>query len=470
MNSVYAQAASGKSVAIIGGGVAGATVALYLAKQGVEVTLFEKNVTLVSGPPICHLHAGGNLYRELSHQHCIDLLEQSIAFVRFFPQTINRRPTVIAVPKNDQGIPDALLPRLELLKNTYKTLVELDPNNEVLGQPEDYYRCVERSDLETLALAESVSKPTSVDEWLIPFAKNTDLDKLKYPVYVVQEYGLSLFRVAATIELAAELLPNLTVCTGVKVERVTSLEQGVSIEYGDSSCGEFDYLINACGFRTGLIDDQLNYSRQRMVEFKAAYITHWQASSHEKWPEVIFHGQRGTPQGMAQLTPYPDGYFQLHGMTSDITLFEDGLVHSSENSAQPCLPQYLMNKVDNGWSFDMQNQRSLSAISHLSQYVPSFINATPAGKPLFGAQQIPGTDPSLRTADVSFEGECYARLEIVKASSALQAGKKIAAQWFNTALRGDVFLTNDFELNIVEQKARELAVSRGYPESLAKAY
>ncbi len=30
-----------------------------------------------------------------------------------------------------------------------------------------------------------------------------------------------------------------------------------------------------------------------------------------QWPEVIFHGERGTPNGMAQLTPYPDGFFQL---------------------------------------------------------------------------------------------------------------------------------------------------------------
>ncbi|EDQ02061.1 hypothetical protein [Shewanella benthica] len=41
-----------------------------------------------------------------------------------------------------------------------------------------------------------------------------------------------------------------------------------------------------------------------------------------------FYGERGTPQGMAQLTPYPDGYFQLHGMTQDITPFNNGLVAS----------------------------------------------------------------------------------------------------------------------------------------------
>ena len=47
------------TIAVIGGGIAGATAALYLGEIGLNVTLFEKNDTLVGGPPFCHLHAGG---------------------------------------------------------------------------------------------------------------------------------------------------------------------------------------------------------------------------------------------------------------------------------------------------------------------------------------------------------------------------------------------------------------------------
>ncbi|GAL14445.1 hypothetical protein JCM19233_5457 [Vibrio astriarenae] len=54
--------------------------------------------------------------------------------------------------------------------------------------------------------------------------------------------------------------------------------------------------------------------RERLVEFKAAYVTRWTENQYQ-WPEVIFHGERGTPNGMAQLTPYSDNTFQLHGMT-----------------------------------------------------------------------------------------------------------------------------------------------------------
>ena len=62
-------------VAIIGAGVAGATTALKLAMQGVEVTVFEKEQSPISGPPFCHLHAGGNLYREISDEQCVKLLK-----------------------------------------------------------------------------------------------------------------------------------------------------------------------------------------------------------------------------------------------------------------------------------------------------------------------------------------------------------------------------------------------------------
>lgn len=471
MNRDLAVATSGKRVAIIGGGVAGSTVALYLAKQGLSVSLFEKNDNLVSGPPICHLHAGGNLYRELSQQQCLDLLVQSIDFVKFFPATVNKRPTVIAVPKNDDGTPESLLPRLELLRESYLQLVKANPANQVLGSPEDYFHEFSFAQLKALASLEAPTKPSTIDEWLIPFAKHADLNKLKYPVYVVQEYGLSLFRVAASVELSSDNLENLDIQTGRCIQCVSQLGDGYRLQFENGHEAHFDFVINACGFRTGIIDDQLKLSRKRLVEFKAAYVTQWQSHENEKWPEIIFHGKRGTPQGMAQLTPYPGGYFQLHGMTKNITLFNEGLVQSTSESAQPQLPQNLINKVDKGWSLEVQTQRACNAIQHLSQYIPCFETAQPAGTPLYGAQQIPGNDPSLRAADVSFEGERYARLEIVKASSALLAGKKIAEKWFGIpAATGNDVDSIIEDVDAIEARAKQIAMSRGYPEELAIAY
>nr|WP_239670662.1 FAD-dependent oxidoreductase [Vibrio variabilis] len=460
---------SSQRVAIIGGGVAGSTVALYLAKQGIDVTVYEKNQRLVSGPPICHLHAGGNLYREISEQHCLELLHQSIEFVRFFPTVVNVRPTVIAVPKGDEGKPEALLPRLNVLRDAYKKLVELDADNQVLGKPDDYFHEFDRETLHALSKRQAPEVPKTLEEWLIPFAKHTDLDKLKYPVYVVQEYGLSLFRVASSVELWSQQITNLHIRTGAKIEHLSELEDRYELELAAGQVESFDFVINACGFRTGIIDDKLEKPRQRLVEFKAAYVTKWEKHQHEKWPEVIFHGQRGTPQGMAQLTPYPGGYFQLHGMTKSITLFDNGLVQSADSTSQPQLPQHLVDKIDHGWPEDVQTTRSQSAIQHLAQYVPDFKTAKPAGKPLYGAQQIPGLEPSLRSADVSFDGERYARLEIVKASSALLAAKKITNRWFvNQTFSAST--AQALKPSDVESAAKQIARERGYPESLAVAY
>ena len=71
-----------KKIAIVGGGIAGSSITLYLSELGLDVSLFEKKDTLVDGPPICHLHAGGNLYREISDEQCLTLLNESIELVQ----------------------------------------------------------------------------------------------------------------------------------------------------------------------------------------------------------------------------------------------------------------------------------------------------------------------------------------------------------------------------------------------------
>ncbi len=466
------------SIAIVGGGIAGTTSAIHFSELGFKVTILEKGPSLVNGPPICHLHAGGNLYRDISVEQCLQLLSQSIDTVRLFPHTINIRPTIIAVPHSDGGEPLDLLPRLKIIKSAYVDLVKQDKSNQVLGDPEEYYKLYSKEDLLALSTKTQPLKPTSLDDWCIPFAKHTDLETLKYPVAMVQEYGWSVFRLSATAQLSLGQQANCTVLTNSRLRSVESTGQGWSLTYTDAenqSCQlTTDYLINASGFETGIVDDFVGSKQQRLVEFKAAYVTEWPYSQEckEEWPEVIFHGPRGTPQGMAQLTPYADGVFQLHGMTEGITLFEGGLVSSSTDSSQPQLPSKLLKKIVSGWSEEQLELRTRAAITHMSQFIPSFSSALVGGKPLFGAQQIPGTDPSLRASDVSFCGDRYARLEVVKASSTLEAAQKVAEQWFDVSEAVSIedmhLVTMSLNLNDIENRAIDLTKERGYPEALAK--
>lgn len=466
------------SIAIIGGGIAGVTSAIHFSERGYKVTLLEKGPSLVNGPPICHLHAGGNLYRDISQEQCLQLLAQSIDTVRLFPHTLNIRPTVIAVPHSDGGKPEELLPRLAVIQSAYQTLVEQDANNQVLGKPNEYYKLYEKEDLVALSTQVQPSNPRTLDDWCIPFAKHTNLDTLKYPVAVVQEYGLSVFRLSASAQLSLEKQGNCEVLTDSRLTSVTRLEDEWQLSYSEHDGKQHQltsqYLINASGFETGVVDDYVGSKQERLVEFKAAYVTDWAAcrDHHEEWPEVIFHGPRGTPQGMAQLTPYADGVFQLHGMTEGITLFEGGLVSSSVDSSQPQLPAKLLKKIVSGWTEEQLEERTQAAIEHMAQFIPSFASATVGGKPLFGAQQIPGTDPSLRASDVSFCGEKYARLEVVKASSTLEAAQKIDSQWFFNQSASETIedahpVTMSLNIDDVEHRAIMLTQERGYPAALA---
>lgn len=465
-------------IAIVGGGVAGSSIALYLGQLGLNVTLFEKEPSLVNGPPFCHLHAGGNLYREISDEQCVKLLKQSIDFLRFYPFVVDYRPTVIVLPTSDSGTPDALLPRLKLLRSEYEVLIKADPDNKVLGESADYYRLYSKEQIEVLKQQPIVSKPQNCDEWMIPVAKNIDLDKVQFPLIMVQEYGLNLFRLAAGASLALEQLDNVTLRTKTIVSNIQEEcnADGWSITYiknDETHQGSFDYLINAAGFRSGKIDDLLGVPCKRMVEFKAAYVSQWKSCSDTLWPEIIFHGERGTPRGMGQFTPYPGGYFQLHGMTKEITLYEDGLVSNTALSCQPQLGQNFIEKIEKSWSREETEQRTKSAIKHLSQFIPEFSHAEVGSKPLFGAQQIPGDDPTLRVAEVSFPAERYARCEIVKVSSAIDMIDTIIEQFIELGFldrsvqgkRDFEYLTSLTEADIIRY-AEALCKERDYPISL----
>ncbi|HEY9190195.1 MAG TPA: FAD-dependent oxidoreductase [Sulfurovum sp.] len=466
-------------IAIIGGGAAGSSAALYFGQLGLNVTLFEKDASLVSGPPWCHLHAGGNLYREISDAQCIALLKQSIDFLRFYPFVVDYRPTVIVLPVTDSSTPEALLPRLKLLTEEYKALIAKDPKNEVLGKPENYYQVYTKEAIERLREKAVVQNPRTSDEWMIPVARNIDLDKVQFPLIMVQEYGLNLFRLAAGAEMTLQALDSVTLHTNSIVYNV---QQNVETEGWDisyikedvSHTESFDYLINAAGFKTGKIDDLLGAPCKSMVEFKAAYVSHWDGCEGTQFPEIVFHGERGTPRGMGQFTPYPGGYFQLHGMTKEITLYEDGLVASSLVSCQPRLGQDFIDKIERSWTEEETEKRTRAAIEHLSQYIPSFKSATVGSKPLFGAQQIPGDDPTLRVAEVSFPRERYARCEIVKVSSILDMIDAIAKQFVSLGyLKADVVGRRDLPHAIhldevsLKERAESIAEAREYPRDMA---
>ena len=450
-------------VAIIGGGVAGVTSALLLDEN---ITLFEAKSTLVSGPPFCHLHAGGNLYPDLSTSECLQLLEESIEFLKLYPFSVDFRPTIITFPYTCNKDPKEYINRLETIKDRYKDLIANSSANKVLGEAEEYYKIYKKIDIAKLKTRDIPKNPKSFDDWLISFAKFVNLDSLKDPIVIVNEYGLNLFRLATAAKIALQNKDKTKLYLNKKVIDVKRVGQKfvVSYESGDAILQEkFDYLINAAGFKSGKIDEWLGYQRSRFVEFKAAYITKWR--SDIKFAEIIFHGKRGTSKGMAQFTPYNGGYYQLHGMSNDITLFKNGLVKTSNSCSQPKLSKNFLDIIESGWSQDLAEIRTKRAIEHFSNYIPTFAKEARVTKvPLFGAQQIPGDNSELRATEVSFELN-YARCEIVKVSSAITMVKEIAKK-FNLSLNQKYQNLLDISSEIIDQEAQNIASSRNYPSQL----
>ncbi len=458
-------------IAIIGGGVAGASSAIYLRSLGLDVTLFEKRSFLIGGPPACHLHAGGNLYPDIDDEQRKRLLKESIEFLRFYPQAIEKRPTLLAVPTHIPIDANELENRAQLLAKHYKSLIEQDSANQVLGDPEHYALSFSKKQIEELRDLPAPKVPKNHVEWLIAFSKEADLTRLKFPVLLVQEYGINIFRLSAIAHLRLQG-SKLHLCT--RVTNVRQIGEKFHITYkkdGKEKEESFDFLINAAGFESGAIDDMLGFKFKRFVEFKAAYIAKWHGE--HLYPEMIFHGVRGTEHGMAQFTPYPGGYYQMHGMRKDITLFEDGVAASTSESSQPKLPKKFIEWIERGWPKDVAMQRTTRAIEYLSRYLHDFKNAKPTPMPLFGAQQIPGEDITLRAAEVSFEGDRYARCEIVKVSSIFSmldaiTRKLIKLKALNKEQQGKRDFGTLLDEKAIDSLACEIAQRRGYPKEMAK--
>lgn len=466
------------NVGIIGAGISGVVIALQLAELGIDHVLLEEKNSVVNGPPFCHLHAGGNLYPDISDEQCKLLMKQSIEIARLFPLSIDERPTLITVPKKENYQTDRIKARLIMLVEYYKELIEKDPSNAILGDPNDYYKVYSEEDIEALAKQPFTKHPNSPNDWLTNAIKLIDYSQLKMPLFLVQEYGWNFFKLGAQAQLALNKTDKCTLKLNTEVENIKDVRnQGLGYNWEihtKDATYKVNYLVNASGFRTGNFDDTLHLTEERLIEFKAAYISKWHPIPG-LIPELVFHGERATSHGMAQLTPYCDDYYQIHGMTDQITLFKNGLVKSKESVAQPEFSEDIEKMIKHGWQEDEIKKRTDNAINYVAKFVPSFETATVGGPPLYGAQQIPGSDISLRVGEVSFPTRFYARSEIVKASSALTVANHIIDRMIEEQIIKSIpdranhnSILDSIPKEDIEKLAAELAELRGYPKALSR--
>lgn len=457
-------------VGVIGGGISGSVTALQLANNKIRTVLFEQKDSLINGPPFCHLHAGGNLYPDITDKECRLLMKQSIEMARLFPQSIDRRPTLISIPKNEKLEPIRIEQRLKMLVEYYKNLVKDDRENCVLGEPDDYYKVYNLDELRSLKDKPWVDNPQSLDDWMCNATKIIDLNKLKTPLFMVQEYGWNMFRLAAQGKQALDSTEYCDIKTNTRVTLIEDL-RGKGLDHNwkihtDTNTFKLNYLVNSSGFKTGSLEKPLRLKRESLIEFKAAYISKWD-NSPGLLPELIFHGERGTPEGMTQLTPYYGNYYQIHGMTKDITLFDKGLIKENDHKDSPGFDKKISKRLNSGWESDDIKSRTEKAIDFVTRFLPTFKDAVVGGPPLFGAQQIPGGDTKLRVSEVSFPEKFYARSEIIKASSALTVANRILMDLQVEVTESENSLVSSVSTLDIDREAKEIANRRGYPEDMA---
>eukprot|EP00123_Amoebidium_parasiticum_P020612 comp5357_c0_seq1/m.1335 comp5357_c0_seq1/g.1335 ORF comp5357_c0_seq1/g.1335 comp5357_c0_seq1/m.1335 type:complete len:518 (-) comp5357_c0_seq1:326-1879(-) len=436
-------------VGIVGGGVAGSTLAEYLSRvDGVSVTLIEKNKLLVSNTPFCHLHAGGLLYAlNIPESEARSLLYHSLRFASWFPQCLAKRPTVVGLRRECTDDPNIVVRRCEVAKEEYERLVG-EGMSPVLGNSSDYYKAYSRAELEALRSRPAVdSSMAGHDDYVATFARMTDLDTIQYPVVCVNEPGVAMVRVGAALELAladraVERGPRgLTVLKETSVGSVVRTPAG---QYAVTTSGvhgplhfTFDYLVNATGGNSPAFDALVPGcpAVPSLAELKSSYVVDMRNgpelyTAEPNMPELALLGTRGSPNGMVQVTPYGGGYYQLHAMTPDATLFPGGLAKCDPVAAFPADLQPI---VDNGFDPVTLETRSLASARHAAKICPDLAKAQSANIPLWGVQLIAGSDAERRSGEAEFPLEGYAKLVIVKGISAVAAAEVVLGDILDSA-------------------------------------
>jgi hypothetical protein len=447
-----------KQVVIIGGGISGCLTALELSRNKLlNISLFEKRNELLSGPPFCHLHAGGMLYPTLSLIECETLLNHSLLFAKYFKDCLIDRPTIIAYRKDTYN-PLKLIIKCKMMQYIYSCWTKLN-KEEPLGPSNTYYAIYTREDLENFKKDELYNTNNNYhDLYVKKFCKLlNNIDDIQYPFVSVREPGISMEKISFNLKSKLKAINNIKIYTSTRVDIVEKLENKWQIEFNNTRI-ESDCLINAAGCNInelytlnvdtlpsqssslvkvhvsgqGHVDGQSSDDKNKechYLELKSSWLIKNTKVDFEYMPEIAIIGERGTSNGMIQITPTENkNIFQLHCMTYDSTLFKDGCVTISNDDKTPIylhFPKYIQDILKNDCIQDYQiDIRTQNAIRNISDFFPIFKTSLVYGDPLWGIQRIVGESKDTRTNDYIIIDN-YVEIQIIKAISSVWSVKNL---------------------------------------------
>jgi hypothetical protein len=440
-------------IAIVGGGVAGLTSAEAAASMGYNVTVFESEpefMSKTSSFPV-HLHSG-IIYPSLPPEERDALLEDSIIFIKRLPPAVKKIPTLVTFHVSDPSDPSQLLEIAKSNQAKYRDLVMSDPEHAVFGHPDQYYLAINRLELQALAERRIPEVPPglepsqvfSLEDWAVPFAKSVDLDQIKYPVIIVNEYQMSMDDARKYLVERLSKMPNVTLLPNTRVLNMGSRSalDGVHLIYQTKNHSEqmevFQHVHNAAGESSGRIDDMMKTNVPRYLEAKQAFRVKLSGSENEYWPEVAIMAKRGGEQGMTEVIPInpAEGVFQLLCTAYDCGLTINGLVHADGlQSSHPLLPLPVRQAFENG-DPDDDLVRSTAVIKRIGSRIPRFKNSEPL-KVFRGIVQVPGNNPDYRSGSLMLHSRLYSANLIIKASSAPHTAANFVEQLLKLNFKPD---------------------------------
>ena len=261
-----------RSVAVIGAGLGGSISALYLAKLGFKVDLYESKEGILSDSSRipAHLYSGA-MYADKGEDTVRECLEDSIEFARVFPSTINKRPTILGISKQDERTPEIFEVAIRSNQEIYERICQNDSRKKVFGEPENLFSKYSIKECEKGMFTETDQK------WMKSFAEYTDLTQLQSPVFRLEEYGLDMRTLAGTIEQLIEENRNIELHLKTKVKKVKNISirkvkkmKVTFIKDGLTQKKNYCLVIDASGRNKGVFERGLGIKTKRITDVKMA--------------------------------------------------------------------------------------------------------------------------------------------------------------------------------------------------------
>lgn len=414
-------------IAVIGGGLGGSVSAVYLNQMGVDIDIYEKNEEILLGSSRIPAHLySGFMYADKGIDTVKDCFIDAIKFVRAFPSVINKRPTIVAISQNDERPPRLFEDAGMINLKVYEKLCEEDKNNQVFGQPSRFLKVFSREELI------GVKNP-----WVQSFVAHTELSSLKFPVFLIQEYGLNMRKM---VGILSKLLHDSSVNIHFKTEVVSiiTFKNKKYLEINRKGeieiIGPYNLIVDASGRSIANFENQVDRSSSRYTDVKFAGLFHMNSEFDElPIPEIYILGGQGKKFSgkdyMTHFSPLNSGICIINVTTNDCTYVNGGKVQAQRGYFNLSHQAQLVLNED---SQDMDD-RLESMIRRISVRHPKLAKRLIPIRGLPGSVEVLGKHIGQRRSEfkVGDQDSRYISVNLSKGSASVRVAENLCEYLFD---------------------------------------